>query len=237
PEKVVETLKTALVAVVDSGTGTAAAVAGFKVAGKTGTSMKADPESGYGDSGYFSTFGGFFPADSPQIAMYILINDPDYSQRWGGSCAAPVFSEIIRNTLLSSSRVIDRAKLGLPDSNPPIVEVAAAAGASQESTPSDGGTHSAVADSSVIRMPALKGLSMRKALATLTALGLQVRVEGSALVSAQDPPAGTPVRRGGTVSLYGLPPEENESAFSLAAGRPRGAIANGGSRQNQGETN
>ncbi|MFH1070245.1 MAG: penicillin-binding protein [Candidatus Glassbacteria bacterium] len=237
PEKVVETLKVALVAVVDSGTGTAAAVPGFKSAGKTGTSMKADPGSGYGGNGYISSFGGFFPADSPQIAMYILINDPDYEHRWGGSCAAPVFGEIIRNTLLSASTVIDRGKLGLPEHSVPASNLAQSppAGTLRSNPLPSEQARATAADSGVTAMPALVGLSMRKALACLTALGLEVKVEGSVLVSSQAPPAGTPVKRGGTVNLFGLPPGENKSSFSLAISRPQGAAA--GSRQNRGETN
>jgi hypothetical protein len=239
PEKVVETLKVALVAVVDSGTGTAAAVPGFKVAGKTGTSMKSDPGTGYGGNGYISSFGGFFPADSPQIAMYILISDPDYDHRWGGSCAAPVFSEIIRNTLLSTSNVIDRGKLGLPEHGVPAVNLAQApeAGGRQTNLLPTERNYATAADSGVTVMPALVGLSMRKALAALTALGLEVKVEGSMMVSAQAPPAGTPVERGGTVNLYGLQPGDAESSFSLAISRPQGAAAGGGARQNRGETN
>ncbi|MEA1997554.1 MAG: penicillin-binding transpeptidase domain-containing protein, partial [Gemmatimonadota bacterium] len=203
----------------DGGTGTAAAVSGFKVAGKTGTSMKAKPGSGYGGAGYFSSFGGFFPVDDPQIAMFILINDPDFEYRWGGKCAAPVFSEIIHNTLLSDCDVIDRTRLGLPGTGiqtaastppeaaaslPPAKNLLAESGATS-SIAGDGSPNKAH-DSKHAVMPDIRGLTVRKAVARLSSLGLKAQlVEGGIKVKEQYPGPGAILPRGALCSLTGLP--------------------------------
>jgi cell division protein FtsI (penicillin-binding protein 3) len=216
PEKVAREITRALIAVVDSGTGTAASVPGFKVAGKTGTSMKADPESGYGGNGYISSFGGFFPAINPQIVILITINEPSYSSRWGGSCAAPVFGEIIRNTLLSTSNVINRRLLGLPYST---VKTAAlntlqTPGRMNPVTLQRSAARTSSSSERII-MPQLTGLSMRKALTILTELGLKARVEGGLKVRIQSPKPGIELPRGALCRLIGISSSQEASSYSM----------------------
>ena len=88
-----------LKSVVQSGTGRKAAVKGFQVAGKTGTAQKIDPETlSYSKKDYIASFVGFVPADSPRLAILVMIDEPRKSY-WGGEVAAPVFREIARKTL------------------------------------------------------------------------------------------------------------------------------------------
>ncbi|MDY7102048.1 MAG: penicillin-binding protein 2, partial [Actinomycetota bacterium] len=92
-----------LTGVVDHGTGTLAAVDGFTVAGKTGTAWKV-VDGGYGaedDRKYASTFVGFAPAENPQISALVLIDEPGTEVIGGGEAAAPVFSQIMRDALLT----------------------------------------------------------------------------------------------------------------------------------------
>jgi len=218
PEKIVRKITQALIAVVDSGTGTAASVPGFKVAGKTGTSMKADPESGYGGNGYISSFGGFFPAVNPQIAVFITINEPSYSRRWGGSCAAPVFSEIIRNTLLSTSSVIDRGLLSPPC---PTVNTATANdpqpfGRKNQVTPQSSAEKPRSNYEKII-MPRVTGLSMRKALTVLTELGLKACIEGGVKVCFQSPQPGTELQRGTLCRLMGISSTGETKSYSMVS--------------------
>lgn len=216
PENVTREITRSLIAVVDSGTGTAAVVPGFKVAGKTGTSMKADPESGYGGNGYISSFGGFFPATDPQIAIVIVINEPGYEHRWGGSCAAPVFGEIIRNTLLSTSNVIDRRLLGLPYSTvKTTVFNSSQTPKSTNPVPFSRSAAGIRSSSDRITMPQLTGLSMRKALAILTGLGLKARIEGSVKVRSQSPRAGTELKYGAMCSLSGISSSRENNSYSM----------------------
>jgi cell division protein FtsI (penicillin-binding protein 3) len=82
-----------------AGTGKLAAVDGFSTAGKTGTAQKIDPDTGrYSRSRFVSSFVGFVPADSPEIAILVVVNEPK-GVAWGGSVAAPVFKRVAEQTL------------------------------------------------------------------------------------------------------------------------------------------
>ncbi|MBN1268681.1 MAG: penicillin-binding protein 2 [Kiritimatiellae bacterium] len=76
----------------EGGTGTRAAVPGFKIAGKTGSAQKPIP-GGYSRTAHMASFAGFFPADAPEIAMIVVIDEPQ-PLHTGGAVAAPVFSDI-----------------------------------------------------------------------------------------------------------------------------------------------
>jgi cell division protein FtsI (penicillin-binding protein 3) len=87
--------------VVAEGTGQAARIDGFSVAGKTGTARKLDPELGvYLASRHLASFVGFVPADRPQLSLVVVLDDPKFSFQYGGQVAAPVFREIARRILL-----------------------------------------------------------------------------------------------------------------------------------------
>jgi cell division protein FtsI (penicillin-binding protein 3) len=82
--------------VVESGTGTRAAVPGYRVAGKTGTAWKPRPDGGYGSDGdrdYVASFAGFLPADQPQLVVLVVVDEPSSERYSGGRAAAPIFSE------------------------------------------------------------------------------------------------------------------------------------------------
>lgn len=81
-------------AVVTEGTGGAAAVEGYEVAGKTGTAQKARTDGrGYAGGKYIGSFSGFLPADDPQVLVIVIIDEPK-GAIYGGVVAAPVFSEV-----------------------------------------------------------------------------------------------------------------------------------------------
>lgn len=74
------------------GTGTQATVPGFVVAGKTGTAQK--PVNGvYSETDYVASFVGFVPAEDPEIAMIVVVDEPQPFHT-GGAVAAPVFAQI-----------------------------------------------------------------------------------------------------------------------------------------------
>ncbi|MEK6787256.1 MAG: penicillin-binding protein 2 [Nitrospirota bacterium] len=80
--------------VVTDGTGTHAAIPGFRVAGKTGTAQKIDPRTGaYSASRFVASFAGYAPAGNPQLAMIVVIDEP-LGDTQGGAVAAPVFSRV-----------------------------------------------------------------------------------------------------------------------------------------------
>lgn len=92
------------------GTATQAAILGYHVAGKTGTSRKASA-GGYSRR-YIGYFAGLVPVDHPRFAMAVAINDPDPSRKgyYGGVVAGPVF----RNVMEGALRLMDVAPDDLP---------------------------------------------------------------------------------------------------------------------------
>lgn len=79
------------------GTGTKAAVPGYRVAAKTGTSRKAIA-GGYGDE-YFAYTAGTAPASDPRVAIAVIINEPQGDNFYGGLVSGPVFAEMLKGTL------------------------------------------------------------------------------------------------------------------------------------------
>ncbi|MBR3941856.1 MAG: hypothetical protein IKJ55_00730, partial [Clostridia bacterium] len=84
-----------LEAVVSEGSGKNAYVQGFRVAGKTGTSEKKPRNQGK----YIASFGGFAPADDPQIAVLVMLDEPTGGAYYGGTIAAPVVGHIMNDVL------------------------------------------------------------------------------------------------------------------------------------------
>lgn len=80
------------------GTGNAASVDGYRVAGKTGTSWKY-AVGGYSEDKYFSVFAGIAPASDPRLATVVVINEPTGNLYYGGDVAAPVFSDVMTESL------------------------------------------------------------------------------------------------------------------------------------------
>jgi cell division protein FtsI (penicillin-binding protein 3) len=77
------------------GTGVKAALAGYRVAGKTGTAQQPDPAHGgaYSATMNWDTFAGIAPADNPQFVVAIMVDNPAHGLE-GGDVAAPLYHEI-----------------------------------------------------------------------------------------------------------------------------------------------
>jgi cell division protein FtsI (penicillin-binding protein 3) len=80
------------------GTGQRAAVAGYRVGGKTGTVKKFAP-GGYSESRYTALFSGVAPLTRPRLAVVVLIDEPGGDAYYGGQVAAPVFSSVVAGAL------------------------------------------------------------------------------------------------------------------------------------------
>jgi cell division protein FtsI (penicillin-binding protein 3) len=107
-------MTTMLEGAVTNGTGAKAAIPGFRVAGKTGTAQKIDPRTGaYSSTQFVGSFVGYVPAESPRLAMIVVIDEPQ-GEAWGGTVAAPVFRRVGEQVLnyLGVSRE-DTVKLAL----------------------------------------------------------------------------------------------------------------------------
>jgi cell division protein FtsI (penicillin-binding protein 3) len=80
------------------GTGTRASIKGYRVAGKSGTAHKA-ARGGYSENEYTAVFAGLAPVSDPRIVVVVVVNDPKAGQHYGGQVSAPVFADVVKNTL------------------------------------------------------------------------------------------------------------------------------------------
>jgi len=83
----------------ERGTAKRAAVAGYRVAGKTGTAKKAHGKHGYGGRSYQAVFAGMAPAGRPRLVMVIMVDEPRGRSYYGGIVAAPVFSRVMTGAM------------------------------------------------------------------------------------------------------------------------------------------
>jgi cell division protein FtsI/penicillin-binding protein 2 len=78
------------------GTASEVSIPGYKLAGKTGTANKINPETGeYSQSKYVASFIGFAPATDPQLLCAVVVNEPQSGSIYGGTVAAPAFGQIM----------------------------------------------------------------------------------------------------------------------------------------------
>jgi len=92
-EKTAREMTAMLAEVVRVGTGTAAAIDGYTVAGKTGTARKPlENARGYKEGAYVSSFAGYVPAERPELTAIVILDEP--TPIFGGLVAAPVFAQV-----------------------------------------------------------------------------------------------------------------------------------------------
>jgi membrane peptidoglycan carboxypeptidase len=181
--------------VVVLGTGKAARMTSFTVAGKTGTAAKL-VNGRYSTTNYNASFVGFVPSRSPELTIVVVIDSPHSKGHTGGVAAAPIFHRIASESLryLGVAPTVGASPpvLVARRDDTPLTTTAASAGA--------GVVAMAVnEDPSVV--PDLRGQSARDAMRTLARLGLATKIQGAGLVRDQDPAPGTPLDRGTTCTL------------------------------------
>jgi cell division protein FtsI (penicillin-binding protein 3) len=186
--------------VVEKGTGTRAALAGHRVAGKTGTAQKVDPiRGGYSDK-RLSSFLGFAPADAPRVAILVAIDEPEGKgvDVTGGAVAAPAWGAIAHEALRQLDVMPDRARESAPVLASMIFPMA------ERPEPEQTGRVRARPGQSVV--PDLKGLGARSAMRRLAQSALEPELRGSGRAVAQSPRAGAIVKRGARVKVTLAPP-------------------------------
>ena len=82
----------------EEGTGKLADVAGYHIAGKTGTAHVAE-NGGYSDDNYISVFCGMAPASNPRLVAVVVIREPSRGQYYGGTVSAPVFARVMTGAM------------------------------------------------------------------------------------------------------------------------------------------
>jgi cell division protein FtsI (penicillin-binding protein 3) len=183
----IRTLLRMLETVVEDGTGARAAVATYRVAGKTGTAQKAG-RSGYVSGRYIASFAGFAPSREPRIVGVVAIDEPR-GRYHGGEAAAPVFSKILNQVM---------PLLGIAPDVPSSVAPDSTFRVAQNSTRSPDGAGLRPGSSAVPELPRtapgavpdFSGLSARQALTVAARAGVDVRLEGSGFVHDQKPAPG-----------------------------------------------
>lgn len=103
---VADAVRKVLVGAVETGTGHAAAMGPFQLAGKTGT-VRVATGGRYVSGAYRSTFAGFFPAVDPQLVFVVKLDEPE-GDYYGGSTAAPVTRATLEAALAAQSTALDR---------------------------------------------------------------------------------------------------------------------------------
>jgi membrane peptidoglycan carboxypeptidase len=201
-EDVARQVGAALVGVVEDGTGTSARLGSFLVAGKSGTA-RLNSGDGYEQGAYYSSFVGFFPAEAPQLVVFVGLDRPE-GQYYGGAIAAPVSRATMEAALAARATPLDRGALlratrkeALVPSNLPAARFAnrsvEPAPVERFELPSEPG--------SGVTLPNLSGLPSRVAVRRLHALGLRVSPSGDGAVVGTRPEAGARVTPGDTVRL------------------------------------
>ena len=195
-ERTAAQLTAIMEAVVEEGTGRQAQIAGFSVAGKTGTAHKL-VDGRYSASDHNASFVGFVPSRKPALAIVVLIDTPR-NGHMGGAVAAPIFRRIAEASL---------RHLGVaPTVNPPPPVLVASSERDPDtpeptrvSLPANAGPAVDLARSGL--MPDLRGLSARDAIRALTQIGMTARMSGSGFVLEQAPAAGSILVPGAACSL------------------------------------
>jgi len=106
------------------GTGPLAQTIGYSVGGKSGTAHKQEGK-GYASNKYRSWFVGLAPIDMPRIVVAVMVDEPSNGKYFGGAVAAPVFSQVVQQTLRTMGvppdldvkpRVVAKAVADAPES-------------------------------------------------------------------------------------------------------------------------
>ena len=128
-ESVSAQIRRYLTGVVDSGSGKNAAIPGYSVGGKTGTSQKYDEKGNVSSTLLVASFVGFAPADDPEYLCMIIVDEPQVPVVYGSTVAAPYVQQVLRNVLTYFSVPMDRKEsaVSVPDVRGLTVEQAVAA--------------------------------------------------------------------------------------------------------------
>jgi len=176
--------------VVNRGTAKRAQIAGYHIAGKTGTASKL-VNGHYSYSDNTASFVGFLPSRNPALAMIVVIDSPHGANgSHGGSVAAPIWKRIAEPAL---------QYLGIgPDVDPVPPVLVARNGDAENVDDSDPSkpTVSLIAAGEPGTVPDLRGMSAREAVRKLVTLGLHARASGDGVVVSQDPQPGAPLDPG-----------------------------------------
>jgi len=164
---------------VENGSGKLANVAGWNVAGKTGTSKKLI-DGQYSEKEFISSFVGFFPAENPQLLCLIILDSPDASRNlhWGSMSSAPVFKSVMDRVInIDKSISISRSKKEKLKNEPILIQ------------------KNLERKIEYVEMPNLIGKTVRDAFSELKRAGIKPQISGRGLIVSQSIEAGTKIEK------------------------------------------
>lgn len=191
-EKTADAVRAMMEKEVSEGGGGNARVPGYNMCGKTGTAQKIDPvKGGYLEGQYIASFCGFGPAEDPRVICLVVLDDPQ-GMYYGGMVAAPVFSEIMSQTMRYMGIHPLEAHPGKETAPPPAEE-------------ENGLPPLPERGAEVVTVPDFRGWSMRDVGEWLSGAGLKFRPDGSGFADSQTPPPWSGVPRGTAVDVHFSP--------------------------------
>jgi cell division protein FtsI (penicillin-binding protein 3) len=212
-ESTATTLTQVFCGVVERGTGTPARIKGMAIAGKTGTAQRLR-DGKYSKEDYTTSFAGYFPADKPEIALLVILNNPRNGY-YSTQVVAPIFQKIAQK-LVSSGLVSAGSGLGvIPNSgsvpalqdNPTFTLSSKEASketskeTSKELKDPDNASTSTNTSSTTIVVPDLRGLPYQSAVESARNLGLTLKPNvAGGVVQSQKPKAGTVLKARSTTT-------------------------------------
>lgn len=196
-ENVASQMRGMMEKVVSEGGGTRAAIKGYRIAGKTGTAEKLDPNGGYTPGKYIASFVGFVPADKPKYAMLVMVDTPKGGLFYGSQVSAPIFRDVLQQILVLKG-IQPSNNEGLPslDEMHQLSKKLAAKQKPKELPKLE------VLPNGKIRLPAFKGIDIRKATEILEAGKLRLRPYGEGEAYQQRPLPETEVEPNSTVEIW-----------------------------------
>jgi cell division protein FtsI/penicillin-binding protein 2 len=201
-ENSMKNMREILRGVVVNGTGHKAEIAGWDVAGKTGTAQKWK-NGKYSNDKFISNFVGFFPYENPQLLAFIMLDEPRKPNHWGSEGAAVAFRRIIKRIINMDDEIIppvrEQKRVEYVNSlikDDIIIQRNGPLAAQVSTLPI---ALSTVANfSNKVPMPEVRGFSMRKAMTVLRQAGLKIQIQGSGKVIWQSPKPGSILNKGST---------------------------------------